>query len=61
MDYCCVCGRKANHPTKSYHCVIEDNVYHYCHIHSFIGKNVADKYLRKNVLKNNKDKEVIYD
>lgn len=53
MDYCCVCGRKVNHPTKSYHCVIEDNVYHYCHMHSFIGEKVANKYLREVIMSKN--------
>lgn len=43
MSYCCVCGRKANHPTKSFHCVIGDDTYHYCHYHSFIGEAVFNK------------------
>ena len=42
MSYCCVCGRRANH-LKSFHCVVEDDTYHYCHIHSLIGKKVFDK------------------
>lgn len=49
MSYCCVCGRKTEHP-KSFHCRIEDDVYHYCHRHSSIGKAVYNKHYetRKN-------------
>ena len=50
MNYCCICRREANHPTKSFHCVVEDTVYHYCHRHAFIGKRVLDKYIAKQVL-----------
>lgn len=45
MSYCCVCGRKADH-LKSFHCVIENDTYHYCHIHSFIGEKLHDKYYK---------------
>lgn len=44
MNYCCVCGREADHPTKSFHCKIENNTYHYCHWHSFIGRMVLNKH-----------------
>ena len=46
MNYCCVCGRRVNHSTKSFHCRIGNDVYHYCHHHSLIGKMVLDKHYK---------------
>lgn len=48
-EYCCICCREANHP-KSFHCNIDNNVYHYCHRHAYIGKRVSDKHVAKKVL-----------
>ena len=50
MSYCCVCGRDVNHHIKSFHCNIDDTVYHYCHRHSFIGRRVLNKYVVNRVL-----------
>lgn len=50
MNYCCVCGRDADHPIKSFHCNIDDTVYHYCNRHAFIGRRVLWKYVTKQVL-----------
>lgn len=50
MNYCCVCGRGANHPIKSFHCSIDAEVYHYCHRHAFIGRRVLSKYVAQQVL-----------
>lgn len=49
MNYCCVCCKEANSP-KSFHCSIDDSVYHYCHRHAFIGRRVSDEYVAKKVL-----------
>ena len=38
MYYCCVCGRKADHPARSFHCQVGLDTYHYCHWHAFIGR-----------------------
>lgn len=45
MSYCCICGREAHH-IESYHCSIDNDVYHYCHWHSWIGKLVQKKWWR---------------
>ena len=37
MGYCCICGREANQE-KSFHCTVDNDVYHYCNHHSYIGK-----------------------
>lgn len=50
MSYCCICGREVNHSTKSYHCRIENDVYHYCRYHSYIGKRLSDKYVANKIL-----------
>lgn len=47
MSYCCVCSRKANHSTKSFHLAIEDDIYHYCHWHGFIGKRLSNKTIKQ--------------
>lgn len=49
VSYCCICGRVAHH-TESYHCLIGDDVYHYCHWHSWIGKWLRRKFMRKEVI-----------
>ena len=48
MSYCCICGRETNHP-KSYHCKIEDDIYHYCNRHSYIGKRLVEKDIVRRV------------
>lgn len=53
MSRCCVCGREANN-SRSFHCAIGNDVYHYCHQHAFIGKRVLDGYLLEMHLKNRK-------
>lgn len=49
MSYCCICGRETNH-LKSHHCKIEDDVYHYCQYHSYIGKRLSNKYVARKIL-----------
>ena len=48
--FCCLCGRAANH-TKSFHCLIGNSVYHYCHWHSWIGILLHKKFFKKERLK----------
>lgn len=45
MSYCCICGRNTRHK-NSYHCMIADDIYHYCHRHSWIGKSLHKKIIR---------------
>lgn len=49
MDYCCICCRDTIH-LKSFHCYIDDNIYHYCRRHAFIGRRVFDQYVEKKSL-----------
>lgn len=49
MSSCCICGNDANHPTKSYHCKIENDVYHYCYRHSYVGKRLVEKYIAREI------------
>lgn len=46
--FCCLCGRVANHK-KSYHCLIGNSVYHYCHLHSWVGKLLSKKFFKKRI------------
>lgn len=43
--FCCLCGRAANH-RKSYHCLIGNYTYHYCHWHSWIGKLLHKRFMK---------------
>lgn len=42
MNTCCVCGGVADQ-LKSYHCVVGNDVYHYCHLHEKVGRKAQKK------------------
>ena len=46
MNYCCICGRDTNHK-NSYHVMINNDMYHYCHWHFWIGKLLHKKFIDK--------------
>ena len=45
-NFCCLCGRTVSHK-NSYHCLIGTNCYHYCHWHSWLGKLLHKKFMKR--------------